>query len=83
MSASLIRPELLALRGAIDGIDEALGSLLVCRVVLSHQAQRIKADAGLPILDPGREAQILHRYDQHWRGAAAVARAILTLCREG
>jgi chorismate mutase len=76
------KPELLALRRAIDGIDDALAGLLVCRMSLSHQAQALKARDGLPALDPAREVEILHRYEQRWCGASAVARAILGLCRE-
>ena len=74
--------ELPALRRAIDGIDEALAGLLACRATLSHQAQALKAQAGLPPIDRARETDIQHRYEQRWAGASAVAQAILTLCRE-
>ncbi|HNQ88402.1 MAG TPA: chorismate mutase [Verrucomicrobiota bacterium] len=74
--------DLLALRHAIDGIDDALAALLVSRVCLSHQAQALKARAGLPALDRAREVEIQHRYEQRWCGASAVALAILNLCRE-
>ncbi|MCZ7637643.1 MAG: chorismate mutase [Verrucomicrobia bacterium] len=46
-------PDLQPLRRAIDGLDDALTGLLVCRVCLSHQAQALKVQAGLPTLDPG------------------------------
>lgn len=75
-------PDLQPLRRAIDGLDDALAGLLVCRVCLSHQAQALKVQAGLPTLDPGREAAIQRRYEQRWCGASGVARAILNLCRE-
>ncbi|MCZ7637612.1 MAG: chorismate mutase [Verrucomicrobia bacterium] len=75
-------PDLQPLRRAIDGLDDALTGLLVCRVCLSHQAQALKVQAGLPTLDPGREAEIQGRYERRWCGAAVVARAILNLCRE-
>lgn len=74
--------ELLTLRQAIDGMDDALASLLACRACLSHQAQAVKARLGRPALDRARELEIQHRYDQRWAGASAVARAILDLCRE-
>lgn len=82
MSAPTANAELLVLRHAIDGMDDALASLLACRVCLSHQAQTVKARAGLPALDRAREVEIQHRYEQRWAGASAVARAILNLCRE-
>jgi len=74
--------ELAALRRAIDGLDEALAGLLASRVCLSRQAQELKARTGLPAIDPERELEIQHRYEQRWRGAATVARSILSLCRE-
>jgi chorismate mutase len=82
VSAPIANAELLALRQAIDGVDDALASLLAYRVCLSHQAQALKARVGLPAVDPARELDIQHRYDLRWRGAAVVARAVLTLCRE-
>jgi chorismate mutase len=74
--------ELAAFRHAIDGVDEALAGLVASRVCLSHQAQELKVRAGLPILDRARELEIQYRYERRWRGASAVARAILSLCRE-
>jgi len=82
VNAPVPKAELCALRRAIDGIDDALASLLVCRLCLSHQAQTLKAKAGLPAFDRAREVEIQHRYEQRWAGASVVARAILTLCRE-
>ena len=38
-----VNAELLVLRQAIDGLDEALAALLVSRICLSHQAQALKA----------------------------------------
>lgn len=74
--------DLQMLRHAIDGIDDALAGLLVCRMCLSHQAQALKARAGLPAFDADREDEIQHRYDQRWCGASVVARAILDFCRD-
>ena len=74
--------ELQTLRRAIDGIDDALAGLLACRITLSHQAQALKAQAGLPPIDRTRETDIQQRYERQWRGASVVAGAILNLCRE-
>ena len=82
MSAPTTNAELLVLRQAIDGLDDALAALLISRVCLSHQAQTLKARAGLPAFDRAREVEIQHRYEQRWCGASLVARAILNLCRE-
>ncbi len=82
MSEGSANANLLTLRQAIDGLDDALARLLACRVCLSHQAQALKARVGLPAFDASREAEIQHRYEQRWCGASTVARAILTLCRE-
>jgi chorismate mutase len=76
------KDELAVLRHAIDGVDEALSSLVACRVCLSHQAQELKVRAGVPIRDPERELEIQYRYERRWRGGSAVAHAILNLCRE-
>ena len=75
-------PELQTVRRAIDGVDDALASLLAARVCLSHQAQAIKSRVGLPVRDEAREAEIRYRYDRRWRGASVVAGAILNWCRE-
>lgn len=82
MSAPTANAELLMLRQAIDGLDDALAGLLACRVCLSHQAQALKARSGLPAFDRAREVEIQVRYEKRWAGASAVARAILNLCRE-
>lgn len=82
MNAPNPNAELAALRRAIDGIDDALAELLMCRMCLSHQVQELKAQAGVPIYDRRREIEIQERYERHWCGASAVARAILHWCRE-
>ena len=76
MSAPNSNGELKTLSQAIDG------SLVVCRVCLSHQVQELKARAGFPVFDEARELEIQHKYEQHWRGGFVVARAVLNLCRE-
>ena len=74
--------DLQTLRRAIDGIDDALANLLATRMCLSHQAQANKTQAGVPVRDEEREAEICYRYDRRWRGSSVVARAILNWCRE-
>lgn len=82
MNASKLNADLQTLRQAIDGLDDALVGLLVCRMFLSHQAQALKTRAGLPAFDAAREAEIQRRYDQRWYGASVIARAILNFCRD-
>lgn len=47
------------LRGRIDVIDEQLVRLLNVRVACAVEAGRLKQEAGLPIYQPDREAQVL------------------------
>jgi chorismate mutase len=47
------------LRGRIDGIDEQLVRLLNVRVACAVEVGRLKHEAGLPIYQPEREAQVL------------------------
>jgi chorismate mutase len=48
------------LRGRIDGIDEQLVRLLNVRVACAVEVGRLKHEAGLPIYQPEREAQVLN-----------------------
>jgi chorismate mutase-like protein len=56
------------LRNRILEVDEALVDLVGERRALVEEIGRIKADLGLPVLDPAREASVVRR-------AAAMARA--------
>ena len=47
------------LRGRIDVIDEQLVRLLNVRVACAVEVGRLKHEAGLPIYQPEREAQVL------------------------
>jgi chorismate mutase len=47
------------LRGRIDVIDEQLVRLLNVRVACAVEAGRLKHEAGLPVYQPEREAQVL------------------------
>ena len=49
------------LRGRIDVIDEQLVRLLNVRVACAVEVGRIKHEAGVPIYQPEREAQVLSR----------------------
>lgn len=52
---------LAGLRASIDNIDAALVHLLAERFKFTQQVGHLKADAGLPPADPGREAQQIAR----------------------
>ena len=52
------------LRNRIDLIDEQLVRLLNVRVACAVEVGRLKHEAGLPIYQPDREAQVLGRVRQ-------------------
>jgi chorismate mutase len=52
------------LRSRIDVIDEQLLRLLNVRVACAVEVGRLKHEAGLPIYQPDREAQVLARVKQ-------------------
>ena len=52
------------LRNRIDVIDEQLIRLLNVRVACAVEVGRLKHDAGLPIYQPEREAEVLERVRQ-------------------
>jgi chorismate mutase len=49
------------LRGRIDVIDDQLVRLLNVRVACAVEVGRLKHEAGLPIYQPNREAEVLNR----------------------
>ena len=53
--------ELARCRTEIEDIDRRLVALLAERVALGRQTATIKRAAGLPILDPQREAEVIRR----------------------
>jgi len=55
------RKDIEALRAEIDGIDERIVELLEERVKLVRAIATYKAAAGLPLVDPAREAAIVAR----------------------
>ena len=48
-------------RAEIEAIDRHLVALLAARVALGKQTATLKRAAGLPILDPQREAEVIRR----------------------
>ena len=54
-------PRLDALRRRILELDQALVELVGERRDLVLQVGRLKSDLGLPVLDPGREAEVVRR----------------------
>lgn len=59
--------ELAACRKEIQDMDRAMVELLAERVALGRRIGSLKRAAGLPVLDPGREAEVI-------RGVTAMAR---------
>ena len=53
--------ELAACRSQIEEIDVKLVTLLAERMVLGQRTAGLKRAAGLPILDPRREAEVIRR----------------------
>ena len=57
------------LRAAIARLDESLVSLLAERVALAREVGAVKRSAGLPRLDPAREAAVVRQAISLARGA--------------
>ena len=55
------RAELVRWRGRIEEIDQKLVALLAERVSIGLKTAELKRAAGLPILDPQREAEVIRR----------------------
>lgn len=53
------REELMDCRNAIEVVDRRIVALLAQRVALALRAAKAKRSAGLPIVDPLREAEVL------------------------
>lgn len=49
------------IRSEIEGIDRELIALIARRVTLARQVGVVKREAGLPTLDPQREAEVVAR----------------------
>lgn len=61
MTTPELPPDLARLRSSIDNIDAALVHLLAERFKATQQVGQLKATAGLPPADPGREARQITR----------------------
>lgn len=53
--------DLAQLRSAIEGIDRELIGLIAARVRIARAVGTAKREAGLPTLDPAREALVVRR----------------------
>ena len=53
--------ELAECRGEIEALDRRLVALIAERVALGKRTATLKKAAGLPILDPQREAEVIRR----------------------
>ena len=51
--------ELMACRNAIEVVDRRIVALLAQRVALGLRAATAKREAGLPMVDPAREAEVM------------------------
>ena len=58
------------LRGRIDVIDDQLLRLLNVRVAYAVEVGRLKHEAGLPVYQPEREAQVLKKVREATTGLA-------------
>ena len=61
--------ELSRCREEIERIDREIIALLARRLSLGKRTGDLKRDAGLPILDPTREAAVIRRVTEEARGA--------------
>lgn len=60
-------PDLAACRAAIEAIDVQLVAMLAERISLSRRTATLKRAADLPLLDPGREAEVIRRVSESAR----------------
>jgi chorismate mutase len=61
--------ELARCREEIERIDDQLLALLVRRVATGRRTGELKREAGLPIVDPVREADVIRRVAESARAA--------------
>jgi monofunctional chorismate mutase len=65
--------ELVACRDEIERLDNEMIALLARRMVLGDRIGQLKRAAGLPILDPTREAAVIRRVTETAREAGLPA----------
>jgi chorismate mutase len=69
-------------RRTIDGIDQQLRDLVAARRDVSARIQELRAAAGGPRIQHGRENEIISAWSEHLGpGGVDIALAVLTLCR--
>jgi chorismate mutase len=68
--------ELARCRAEIEQIDNEVVALFAKRLVLGKRTGELKRAAGLPILDPTREAAVIRRVAEHAREAGLPAEPI-------
>lgn len=68
--------ELTRCREEIERIDDEIIALLAQRMQLGKRTGELKRDAGLPILDPAREAAVIRRVSGSARDAGLPAEPI-------
>ena len=61
--------ELAACREEIERIDDQIVALLVQRLALGRRTGELKRRAGLPMIDPTREAEVIRRVAESARSA--------------
>jgi chorismate mutase len=61
--------ELARCREEIERIDEQVVALLAARLATGKRTGALKREAGLPILDPVREAEVIRRVAESARAA--------------
>lgn len=70
------REELADCRTAIEDIDRRIVELLAARVALGQRTAELKEAAGLPLLDPRREAEVIRRVTEIGRDEGMPSEAI-------
>jgi chorismate mutase len=70
------------LRGEIDRLDQELVELIAERVQVAHRAWLVKRGAGLPRLDPEREAAVVRRAVARARAMGLPAQEVRGLFRQ-
>jgi monofunctional chorismate mutase len=68
--------ELAACRDEIERLDNEIIGLLARRIVLGKRTGALKRAAGLPILDPSREAAVIRRVAETAREAGVPAEPV-------
>lgn len=67
------------LRGGIERTDQALLALLVRRMKFARQVGQAKHRAGLPVLDPAREAKVVRQAAERARSLGMPPEAVRTI----